>query len=174
MYGTLIYDPHNAVASATVHSGGSGYAGTAGTMTWGGAIACDANPVLNVTASGGVITGVTSVATPGQCNAAFIPSTATGWVAGGGLSGGSGATFNTAYANTVEFDTVGSWGYWSPLQATGTFKLWKLGAGIMRRVGASTRGSRSEHFPVGSSYFAVPAALVAPMLSIRMVHMIIA
>ena len=125
---------------------------TSGTMTWAG-IYCapyGVNPVLNVTASGGVITGVTSVATPGTCNGGNIQPNEANWVAGGGLSGGDGkATFNTTWANTVQMTTVVSWPDLSPASTTGTYKLWGLGAGVMRRASSGNRGSRYEHFPVG-------------------------
>ena len=79
------------IASGAVNAAGSGYTGTSGTMTWSGG-GCSTNPVLNVTALGGIITGVSSIANVGSCTS--LPnSSATTWTPGGGLAVGSGATF---------------------------------------------------------------------------------
>ena len=133
VYGTMVWGVNNQVASATVNNGGSGYVGTSGTMTWAG-IYCapyGVNPVLNVTASGGVITGVTSVATPGTCNGGNIQPNEANWVAGGGLSGGDGkATFNTTWANTVQMTTVVSWPDSSPLRQQVLINYGVLGLGL--------------------------------------------
>lgn len=90
------------VASATVAGGGTLYVGTSGTMTYNGT-GCSTNPVLNVTASGGAITGVTSVATAGVCAAASgLPvAGSTAWTPGGGLSVGSGASFTLTPTNNA-------------------------------------------------------------------------
>jgi hypothetical protein len=80
------------VASATVAGGGAAYVGASGTMTWSG-VGCATNPILNVTTSAGAINAVTSVATAGSC-ATFPAAGATTWTPGGGLSVGTGATFN--------------------------------------------------------------------------------
>ena len=82
-------------------------------MTWNGQ-GCGngytaANPVLNVTASGGVITGVTSVADAGTCNSAWPSDTAANWMLVGGLSGGSGATFNLMFANSIHLYHARAW-----------------------------------------------------------------
>lgn len=90
---------NSSVASATVNAGGSAYVGVSGTMTWSGA-GCATNPVLNVTTSAGAINAVTSVANAGSCTT-FPSSTATTWTPGGGLSAGSGASFNLAPTNNA-------------------------------------------------------------------------
>ena len=83
------------VASATVAGGGAAYVGASGTMTYSGP-GCTTNPVLNVTTSAGAINAVTSVATAGVCPAANgLPAAgSTSWTPGGGLSVGTGASFN--------------------------------------------------------------------------------
>ena len=82
--------PDTVVGNASVRIAGTGYTGASGTMTWAGG-GCSTNPVLNVTASGG-ITGVTSIANAGSCQ--VWPSiTATTWTPGGGLAVGTGAAF---------------------------------------------------------------------------------
>lgn len=89
---------NSSVASATVAGGGTGYVG-AGTMTWSGPN-CATPPVLNVTESGGIINAVTSVAVAGSCTV-FPPAGATTWTDGGGLSVGTGATFNLVPTNNA-------------------------------------------------------------------------
>jgi hypothetical protein len=81
------------VASATVAGGGAAYVGASGTMTYSGA-GCTTNPVLNVTTSAGAINAVTSVATAGVCPSGLPAAGATTWTPGGGLSVGTGASFN--------------------------------------------------------------------------------
>lgn len=86
------------VSAAAVNTGGSGFTGTSGTLTWAGS-GCDTNPVLNVTAAGGIVTAVSSVGTAGRCTT--LPASAgTTWTAGGGLSGGSGASFTLTATST--------------------------------------------------------------------------
>lgn len=91
------------LGTAAVNAAGSGFVGASGTMTWAGS-GCSINPVLNVTASGG-ITGVTSIATAGICSP--LPSSAaTTWTPGGGLSVGTGASFTVSnqYGKVVTTD----------------------------------------------------------------------
>ena len=143
------------VGTPTVHSGGSGFVGASGTMTWNG-VGCGffgTAPVLNVTASGGVITGVTGVANAGNCMSS-TPFTQTTWTPGGGLSGGSGASFNMTFnqifdvhciteqcpnaSNAVKTHTAGSPG-----------KLWTIPIGIHRRAGSSTQNDDIAYFGFG-------------------------
>ena len=161
LFGSMVMTESNQVASATVNSGGSGYTGSSGTMTWAGnGCIWGTNPVLNVTASGGVITGVSSVATAGNCNGAFPPNTAATWTPGGGLSGGSGATFNLSFANNVTMSTVAGSSNPSPAVKTGTYNLWTIPAGIMRRAGSSTQGTTISGFPVGLENFGDAGSLL--------------
>ena len=106
VFGTSVFNSDNHLTAATVHTGGSGYVGASGTMTYYGSAASgnecapdgySRGVVLNVTASGGAITGVTGIADAGECLHGTPLSGATGWTPGGGLSGGSGASFNTTF-----------------------------------------------------------------------------
>ena len=118
LFGTTVWNSDNRVSATpapTVNSGGSGYVGTSGTMTYSSGNAGNnecvndgySRPVvLNVTASGGVITGVTGIADAGECLRGNIPATATGWVAGGGLSGGSGASFNLTFIQDLQLSAL--------------------------------------------------------------------
>jgi len=99
------------VASATLNAGGSGYTGASGTMTWSGAN-CTTNPVLNVTASGGIIQAGPTVNNAGVCSV-WPAAAATTWTPGGGLSGGSGASFNL-----VPLDNSGQAFATSPIPTT--------------------------------------------------------
>ena len=107
---------NNLLGTPTVNQGGSGYVGTSGTMTYIG-LGCNGGwgwaraPVLNVTASGGIITGVTSVADVGNCSQSTPPSASPQWVAGGGLSGGSGASFNTVYQSSSNITDITMYRY---------------------------------------------------------------
>ena len=85
---TYTHNANNVVGNASVYGGGSGYVGASGTLTWSGG-GCSTNPVLNVTASGGVITGVSSIANGGVC-APWPTISSPNWTPGGGLSAGSG------------------------------------------------------------------------------------
>ena len=108
-YGSYVTGgPNSIVGVPTVNTGGSGYIGTSGTMTWNGP-GCIGYPVpvLNVTASGGVITGVTSVVNAGICIQSTPQSGAPHWTPGGGLSGGDGAaSFNTTFNQTTTVTSV--------------------------------------------------------------------
>ena len=101
LFGTTVWNADNHLTAATINTGGWGYTGASGTMTYVGP-ECPGDgysvpPVLNVTASGGAITGVTGVATAGLCLHGTPGSSSTKWTAGGGLSGGSGASFNVTF-----------------------------------------------------------------------------
>lgn len=95
------------ISSATVNAGGTGYGATAtGTLTWTGT-GCSVNPVLNVTTnSSGVVTTINSVPTTGVCSPTLPSSSATTWAAAGGLTAGSGATFNliASGSSNISFD----------------------------------------------------------------------
>lgn len=98
--------------SATVFAAGSGYTASAsGTMTWSGA-GCAVNPVLNVTSdASGIISAVSSVATPGVCGT-WPAIAATTWTASAPLGAGTNAAFN--YIQTGEAKAavnVGGTGY---------------------------------------------------------------
>ena len=154
VFGSELNSVNNAVTGTpTVNSGGSGYGTGSGTMTWAGAGCYQGAPVLNVTASEGVITAVTGVANAGSCDGAWIPSTGTTWTPGGGLSAGSGASFNLTFQNNVKISTIAGWAFTSPASLTGTYNLWGLSAGLERLVGAGTRGARVEGFPIGLEMF---------------------
>ena len=154
LLGTTVTQTVNHLAGTpTVASGGSGYGGTSGTMTYSG-IACDAGPpVLNVTASGGVITGVASVADRGNCMRFTPPSGDAKWVAGGGLSGGSGASFNTvyneiAYLNCVAVENCPAAAkVIHPVGAEG--QAWTIPAGIVKRTEGSAVHASVNFFGVG-------------------------
>jgi hypothetical protein len=148
--GTVIMQVSSSIAgSVTVHSAGSGFTGASGTMTWSG-LGCSTNPVLNVTASGGAITGVSSVANGGVCNSSWPSSTATTWTAGGALSGGSGAAFNMTFNesyNVTDIATSPSGQVASVTHTSGSpGQMWEMPTGIMRRVGSSTHGSGAIGF----------------------------
>ena len=150
-FGSTVLENHNAiVGTPTVNTGGSGYVGTSGTMTWGGHgcfAAQSHSPVLNVTASGGVITAVTSVADAGECLQSS-PGNTPQWVAGGGLSGGSGASFNMTFNETLVMGdvTLGSGVLASKTETAG--QLWVIPAGIVKRAGASTHNNNVTLFPI--------------------------
>ena len=158
LFGSSVMTVTNSiVGTPTVNAGGSGYVGTSGTMTWNDAstdnscVSGGAYPVLNVTASGGVITGVTSVANAGNCLTATPSSSATTWVAGGGLSGGSGASFNMAFKQTVRvFDVT-----LVPAPAVVTHssgspgQLWTIPVGIKRRQPGMTHEANVNWFGIG-------------------------
>ena len=141
------------VGAVTVHSGGSGFVGTSGTMEWTG-YGCSylgTHPVLNVTASAGVITGVTSVANAGNCLASTPGSSATTWTPGGGLSGGSGASFNMTFNQVVTMGSITEQEE-APTLASVTEtggKLWTLPVGIHRRAQGATHNATVEGFAFG-------------------------
>jgi hypothetical protein len=156
VYGSTVVHVDNVlVGTPTVNTGGSGYVGTSGTMTWNG-IWChtgySAPPVINVTASGGVITGVTSIANPGNCLGGTPPSGAANWTAGGGLSGGVGASFNTTFNQHLDMRPVTMYGT-SPALVTHTSgspgQLWTLPAAVIRRDQARLIDSAVSEFVVG-------------------------
>ncbi len=110
-----------------------------------------APPVLNVTASGGVITGVTSVANTGDCLQSTPHSGAANWTAGGGLSGGSGASFNMAFNQTIVAENVGLSLFENALvtHSSGSpGKLWTIPVGVKRRVQGAMRESTSWGFGI--------------------------
>jgi hypothetical protein len=140
LFGTSVLSMANAIAGTpTVNTGGSGYVGGSGTMTWSGP-GCtggyNAEPVLNVTASGGVIIGVTSVANAGDCLQS-TPDAGAHWMPGGGLSGGSGASFNMTFNQTIVVDDVT---LNSPANAVVTHgssspgQMWTIPAGVVRNL----------------------------------------
>ena len=96
--GVQISSGHYEVTSATINAGGSGYGSGTGTMTFSGAGYSTTNPVLNVTATGGVVTSINSITNPGVC--AYIISGLPSWTAGGGLSAGTGFSANTVQHGT--------------------------------------------------------------------------
>ena len=144
-FGSSIYGVTNAiVGTPTVHTGGSGFVGSSGTMTYAGIElrgGYNTQPVLNVTASGGAITGVTSVADPGDCLRANIPATSTQWTPGGGLSGGSGASFNMTFNQWVTVQGVILVSSPEPASVTHTSgspgQMWTIPVGVHRRVQGS-------------------------------------
>jgi hypothetical protein len=155
VFGSLVDLVNNAITGTpTVNSGGSGYTGTPGTMTYAGP-GCQTPPVLNVTAAAGVITGVTSVANAGRCDGEWPPNTLAAWTPGGGLSGGSGATFNTAFASSVTITAPqGGFAYSPALSGkTGTYNLWGLSAGLLRLSGGLTHGAGVNNFPIAIESF---------------------
>ena len=155
LFGTSVQGSVNAIAGTpTVNAGGSGYTGSSGTMTYNGIVCAGASniaPVLNVTASGGVITGVVSVANPGDCLRATPPPNDTQWVAGGGLSGGSGASFNMTFNQTI---TLTSYSLIAQANAVATHtsgspgQMWTIPVGFERRVGGSTHNIAVVNFGV--------------------------
>jgi hypothetical protein len=104
---TTLYTP--AILTAAVNAVGSGFTASAtGTMTFSGA-GCTTNPVLGVsTSSGGAIASVTKIIVPGVCPTP-PSSSSTSWTAGGGITGGSGASFTTTGnpSTTISYTTVG-------------------------------------------------------------------
>ena len=155
-FGSTVIDTNNAiVGTPTVHVGGSGYVGSSGTMTWNGP-GCSAGynhpPVLNVTASGGVITGVASVADAGQCIQSTPPSGVANWTPGGGLSGGSGASFNTTFQQTSNIVNITMYTYVnaSVNHTSGApGQMWTIPAGVVRQVSANTHNADVRYFPFG-------------------------
>lgn len=77
---------------------GTGYGNAlTGTLTWASGGTCTTPPVLNVTTNaGGNVTTVNSITTAGVCTSLVNPQNIT-WTPGGGLSAGSGATFQLTY-----------------------------------------------------------------------------
>ena len=125
-------------------------------MTWSG-LGCGggfgAAPVLNVTASGGVITGVTGVASAGDCLSVTPSSSATTWTPGGGLSGGGGASFNMTFNEIVTLNCV--YLINCPTFALTTHapgaegQMWTIPAGIVRRTQTSTHNVAVDYFGFG-------------------------
>ena len=156
LFGSTATAINNHIAGTpTVHSGGSGYVGTSGTMTYQG-VACTsgAYPVLNVTASGGVITGVTGVADRGNCIRFTPPSGDAQWIAGGGLSGGSGASFDTTYNEAVFVNCVVV--IYCPETAlhvypvgSATGQAWTIPVGLVRRTEGSAEHNHITYFGFG-------------------------
>jgi hypothetical protein len=151
---TVLSAKSSLVGTPTVNAGGSGYVGTSGTMTWSGPGCLDGYnqaPVLNVTASGGVITGVTGVASAGICLQSNPSSSATTWTPGGGLSGGSGASFHMTFNQALVIRNVT---FYQNANATVTYasgspgQLWTLPAGVIRRAGARMKNSIVNAFTV--------------------------
>ena len=157
LFGATVSNSDNHATAATVNSGGSGYSGTSGTMTYAGPECAGDGysnpPVLNVAASGGVITGVTSVATAGECLRGKLPSPAIAWTPGGGLSGGSGAKFNVTFVQQPTLSSVGLNLNVPPAHVTHSAgspgKLWAVPAGMVRRVQAEMRDGKIMQFPFG-------------------------
>ena len=155
LFGTTVTQMVNHVAGTpTVHAGGSGYAGASGTMTYNG-IACDSGPpVLNVTASGGVITGVTGVANRGNCIRYTPLAGDTHWTAGGGLSGGSGASFDMtfneiAYVNCLVIENCPETASVIYPVGSAAGQMWTVPAGIIKRTQGDTHRGDSSYFGVG-------------------------
>ena len=155
LFGSTVATINNAiVGTPTVHSGGSGYVGSSGTMTWSG-LGCmysyNTPPVLNVTASGGVITGVSGVANAGQCLQSSPGATAN-WTPGGGLSGGSGASFDMVWkqTGTVEDVTINSASNATVTHTSGApGQMWVIPGGVVRSVQGSMHDDNVSYFGVG-------------------------
>ena len=149
--GSTVIDTSNVLlGTPTVAAGGSGYVGASGTMTWTGP-GCSSSPVLNVTASGGAITAVSSVASAGQCIVSTPPTASAQWTPGGGLSGGSGAKFNTTYQQSSNITDVTMYNYVnaSVTHTSGSGQLWVIPAGIARRVEGQTHNNNITYFGFG-------------------------
>ena len=156
LFGATVWQGGNAiVGTPTVRTGGTGYVGTTGTMTWSGPICGtypDAAPVLNVTAAGGVVTGVTSVANAGNCLRGTPSSSATTWTPGGGLSGGSGASFNMTWQQTATINniTLTSSASAHVTHTSGSpGQMWVIPAGVKRRVQGFLTDNYISFWPFG-------------------------
>jgi hypothetical protein len=155
LFGTTVTQMVNHVAGTpTVHTGGSGYSGASGTMTYNG-IACDNGPpVLNVTASGGVITGVTGVANRGNCIRYSPLAGDTHWTAGGGLSGGSGASFDMtfneiAYVNCLAIENCPETASVIYPVGSAAGQMWTVPTGIIKRTQGNTHSGSITYFGIG-------------------------
>jgi hypothetical protein len=150
LFGSTVVNISNAIAGTpTVNASGSGFTGASGTLTWSGS-GCVTPPVLNVTASGGHIVNVSSVANAGDCLQSTPSSSATTWTAGGGLSGGSGASFNMTFNESVDVGNFGYNGYTVNASKSETGgKLWTIPKGIARRVQGSSHNTNISYFGFG-------------------------
>ena len=112
-----------------------------------------AAPVLNVTASGGGINGVTSVANAGNCLRPRPLRSASTWTAGGGLSGGSGASFNMTFNEDVTLNCVGIENCATPASVTHSSgspgQAWTVPVGVLKRTQGDTHNNTVNYFGFG-------------------------
>ena len=76
-------------------------------------------------------------------------SSSTAWTPGGGLSGGSGASFNMAFNQTAALLNVTLYQDAPAVGSSGTHSLWTLPNGIMRRGYGTTHKNTVNSFPFG-------------------------